>query len=197
MTPRAGRAISHVLTGASLALLLAVAAAWPLSYRRAYLASLVVHGGKIQAIGLCRGRTIVFLSDIALAPGTGWSWDAMSAEADTVEGACATVSEGGEPEAHFHGFDLSLVSPQANSFLPRNSYVLLAAPDWFLLALLAVLPLRWAMRWRRCRLRAKRGLCVKCGYDLRSSPGRCPECGAAAAMAATPASADVPNPAVF
>lgn len=33
----------------------------------------------------------------------------------------------------------------------------------------------WSFVVRRRRLRS--GLCRRCGYDLRASPGRCPECG--------------------
>ncbi|SRR5260221_10837783 len=35
------------------------------------------------------------------------------------------------------------------------------------------------VRMRRRRSRAQQGLCEQCGYDLRGSSGRCPECGQA------------------
>ncbi len=34
-----------------------------------------------------------------------------------------------------------------------------------------------AMQWRRKRRAMRKHLCVACGYDLRASHGRCPECG--------------------
>jgi hypothetical protein len=52
----------------------------------------------------------------------------------------------------------------------------LALPWWFLTLCSAILP---ALALRR-RLRVRRrppGTCPGCGYDLRASPVRCPECG--------------------
>jgi hypothetical protein len=54
------------------------------------------------------------------------------------------------------------------------------APYWALLAAAAVLPAIWAVRqvgFARRRRRAATGRCVACGYDLRHTPERCPECG--------------------
>jgi hypothetical protein len=51
-------------------------------------------------------------------------------------------------------------------------------PVWLLLTLLTLLALRNEARARTRRWRARNGCCVACGYDLRASPDRCPECGA-------------------
>jgi hypothetical protein len=53
-------------------------------------------------------------------------------------------------------------------------------PHWLVLGVMAVLPvLLWMKRIRSVRMqnRFAHGLCLVCGYDLRATPDRCPECG--------------------
>jgi hypothetical protein len=45
----------------------------------------------------------------------------------------------------------------------------------------ALLPPWWYLRWRRRRRRSAENRCAACGYDLRGSAERCPECGTLAA----------------
>jgi hypothetical protein len=55
-------------------------------------------------------------------------------------------------------------------------------PLWIVSIVTGIPPIRAAVRIRKERIRTfrvKRGLCGGCGYDLRASKERCPECGMA------------------
>ena len=50
-------------------------------------------------------------------------------------------------------------------------------PYWLVVGVALVVPVRWLIALLTRARRRRRGLCARCGYDIRVSEGRCPECG--------------------
>jgi len=67
--------------------------------------------------------------------------------------------------------------------LPPTPLWGITVPHAGLAVMTAILPLAFLVRRRRLLLaqfRLATGRCPTCGYDLRATPERCPECGSAA-----------------
>ena len=72
---------------------------------------------------------------------------------------------------------------QNSSWFGPISGAVIAIPSMPLAYVSALVPFAWIARLSTKRVRTfdrrRRGLCLSCGYDLRASHVRCPECGAA------------------
>ena len=78
----------------------------------------------------------------------------------------------GEESWRFAGFSYDYF-PQ----MPQREWRTWGVPYWFLATLTMATPAAWIIRRHRrcCERHARR--CPVCGYDLRATPDRCPECG--------------------
>jgi hypothetical protein len=72
-------------------------------------------------------------------------------------------------------------------------------PHWLLALICGALPFTFLTlsTCRAVRRRAAAGECPKCGYDLRATPERCPECGDVAGRIAGCICHDTPRPSGF
>jgi hypothetical protein len=79
-------------------------------------------------------------------------------------------------EVTYHG-DIWIGHWPARQFFIRSAYV---AFGTMVLPLTKVSERDWnRLRQRRWRNAIASGICLRCGYDLRATPQRCPECGMA------------------
>jgi hypothetical protein len=82
-----------------------------------------------------------------------------------------------EPATSRRAFGFAIVRVPASYTNWVMSLWGVAMPCWFILVMMAILPVMWARRLRQIKARRRLNLCLSCGYDLRASTNRCPECG--------------------
>jgi hypothetical protein len=154
----------NVAAAASLTLSVAVAALWARSYLP----------GRLH-FHVSRGEFVAVAIEMAdedykekVARGFEQMWGDLNTRAKKGAGAagfrCATGI-------------YSYTAPAQGPLVP-NRFALLAVPLWLPLAAACVLPAAWLARLGVSRRRRAAGRCAACGYDLRATPQRCPECGA-------------------
>jgi hypothetical protein len=162
--------------GVSAVLFLLAVGFWIASYRSRYtLEKPSTLAGGIVTVS--RGELgIVFNSVSKLLPSpkslpTEWHW--RTSGPDDLDNFAWEYHSPARPRVCGIYFDTKYI-------LFGNSWLILV-PLPFVVGLFAFLPLADVLMIRARRRRrhsAEAGLCARCGYDVRATPDRCPECGA-------------------
>jgi hypothetical protein len=174
------RRLLNLLTILSLLLCLAAAVLWARSYWVAEGVSHVLAEGRepmppgeedasyvyrdLSATATCGRVQLLWVrtGGDALDPSqVGWNLEVMS----------PVPWDPGDTLVKRLGFDVYWERPLKQVILPL----------WFVVTVTALAPVWWVVATARRRQRERRGLCRRCGYDLRATPGRCPECGTSGA----------------
>lgn len=178
-----------ILAATSLALCLATASLWVRSHWHVDALFRLRHRSGHHLISY-RGHLYYYWSDQGIegfhdahdfgaAQGGMPAWYAVPIPPDAMPGDVQSAIAGlfGGPNGRswksggiqWAGYDLAGPNPLSQR--------LLVLPLAYVAVPLALLPAGWGIARLRSGRRKHEGTCPTCGYDLRASPGRCPECG--------------------
>ncbi len=176
----------NILAALSLLLLVATAALWVRSY---WVSDrLVRQSGTWASLSLCgnRGSLDIMRANVSrqvaqrrLATGENIPFCFELDHSPAIEGTFPHWGWSGDLKWNFLGFAY-YANPAnydlAHAPIELAHYTELIIPLWPFVLLCAILPLLRFYLWFK-RRRVAPGHCLKCGYDLRASKDRCPECG--------------------
>jgi hypothetical protein len=172
-----------------LVLCLAIGAAWARSYRTMDEWSMASDRGEVRALLIYQGGLHVITGgrraasrpvsydEHSIPPGATWGnlygWGAVEWNFAGFYKVSDLAAARGAP------FSLTVVAAtyRPTPWLPPPSYQAWVVPMWWLGVAVMLPGARAAYVWWRKGRWVGRGLCPQCRYDLRGTPGHCPECG--------------------
>ena len=182
------RRLFNLMTAASLALCLATAGLW---VRAHWTRDLIQFPNRRHCVGTDVGEISIHVSSRPYWAGI--PYQALPPAPRSRETIWFPRHETFQVGESYSGLGFVYMFHDQASPAPGVRITQVTVPLWFPVLLLSVAPAVWQ---RRRLNRHEPGQCKVCGYDLRATPDRCPECGSPVAPpAAVPAGAGLNSPA--